>query len=166
MPVKVLHLVHAFRTGGAERVLVNLINHASFEVTNIVGSFFEPDEFCEEIHENKRDVRWLEKRPGQDWRVVWRLVRLIRREKVHIVHSLGWGTYLEGLLACRLSGLPPPRFIYAFHGKTIEDVRDGVPWKRRLAQRVAACFTDAVIAPSSEMATDYARTIGLFPDSV
>lgn len=45
-------------------------------------------------------------------------------------------------------------------------MENGIPWRRRMAQRVAAGFTDAIVAPSRQMAKDYAATIGLSPRQV
>lgn len=159
--LRVLHLVHAFRTGGAERVLVHLCNHCDSSITNIVASFSVPDDFQLQIEQDRRDVRFLDKSPGNDWRVVLKIRSLIVNERIDVVHAQGWGAYIEALLAVLLVPRHRPRLVFAFHGKTMADLEHGVPLHRKLAQRFAYYLTDAIIAPARHMATDYALSIGI-----
>jgi glycosyltransferase involved in cell wall biosynthesis len=48
----------------------------------------------------------LNRRPGNDPRVVWEIYRLLRWERPDILHTHAWGTLLEGLVAGRLARVP------------------------------------------------------------
>lgn len=159
--IKVLHLVHAFQTGGAERVVLDLVRHGSPAVSNFVCSFQEPCDLSRQLGRKEAGFRCLNKGEGNDLRTIAALARLIDEESIDVVHAQGWGTFIEGLIASKLRTIRGPAFIYAFHGKTMDDVAYGVPLRRRLAQRIAHLWTDACIAPANHMADEYSRTVGV-----
>jgi len=164
--IRVLHLVHAFQTGGAERVVLDLTRHGSRSIENYVCSLCEPHDLASQLDSKRVGFRCLHKRNGNDLRVIAALATLIDEERIEVVHAQGWGTFVEGLLAAKWLAKRRPAFIFAFHGKSMEDVANGIPLRRRIAQRVGQCFTDACVAPARHMADDYARTIGLRRDRI
>jgi len=164
--ITVLHLVHCYSIGGAEAVINYLCRYSPTHINNIVCSFQEPGDDAFRMYGSSTEIACLHKRPGNDARAVWRLSSIIRDNRVDVVHAQGWGTYIEGLLAAKMFSGRSCRFVYAFHGKTITDVQNGIPWRRKAAQRLASFFTDAIIAPSCQMAEEYAMTNGLVPDRV
>jgi len=159
--IKVLHVVHAFQTGGAERVVLDLVRRGSPDVANFVCSLTVPNDLAAQLHRHGAPFQCLHKRRGNDPAVVPRLARIIRGSGIDVVHCQGWGTYLEGLVAAKLLAGSHPALIFAFHGKSIAEARCGIPLRQRLAQRAACCFTDACVAPAQSMAADYARSIGV-----
>src|SRR5262245_15693352 len=115
--VKVLHVVHSFQTGGAERVVLNLIRFGSAGIDNVVCSLSSPNDLAVALDPDRARFLCLEKRAGNDVAIVPRLARLIDQERIDIVHTQGWGTYLESLLAAKLVSRRRPRLVFAFHGK-------------------------------------------------
>ncbi len=159
----VLHLVHRLTFGGAERVLVNYLN-GSFMHRHIVCSLLPADSFAEEITNEKVQVVSLNKKNGNDGSIPFQLARLCNKFSVDVVHCQGWGTYLEGLLCAKILRRRTG-FVFAFHGKTLDDLGK-VPVRRVLAQKIGAFLGDAVITPSREMRADYARSIGIREERV
>lgn len=163
-PVTVLHLVHRLTFGGAERVLVNVINGTGARMRHVVLSFLPADDFAAEILPGRATVLSADKRPGNDWSLPGRIAAICREHRVDVVHSQGWATFAEGV-AGSLLARPRPCFVYAFRGKTFQDVQ-GVPLRRRVAQRLLARCCDAMLTPCNEMRRDLAETVGLSPDRV
>ena len=159
--IKVLHIVHAFQTGGAERVILNLIQHGDKQIANHVCSLCEPHELVSQLDLSSTGFDCLKKQPGNDLRVAREIARLIDENSVDVVHAQGWGTFIESLLAAKWLAKRRPAFIYAFHGKGMADVSHGIPLRRRIAQRIAHAFTDACIAPAKHMVADYAQIVGM-----
>jgi sugar transferase (PEP-CTERM/EpsH1 system associated) len=157
--VTVLHLVHRLTFGGAERVLVNVINGTGEGMRHIVLSFLPPDDFAGEIAGGRATVVCADKREGNDWSIPGKIASLCRREGVDVIHSQGWGTFAEGVAGAWLAR-PRPRFVYAFRGKTIADLQ-GVPWRRRLAEKVLARCCNAILTPSRQMSGDFAGSAGI-----
>lgn len=159
--ITLLHLVHRYTVGGAEAVVNYLCRYSPPHINNIVCSFYEPDQAGVSKYGDAGKLICLHKRSGNDLRAVRRLAAIIRDNDVDLVHAQGWATYIEGLLAAKIFSRKHCPFVFAFHGKTIADVKNGIPWRRRTAQRIAGGFTDAIIAPSRQMAEDYTRTMGV-----
>ena len=88
--VRVLHVIPNFGHGGAERLVVNLMetmDKRRFAVSAV--SLFAKGESIleEEIRDKKLEVTYLNKRPGPDLGVLRSIYRLIRRCKPHVVHT-------------------------------------------------------------------------------
>lgn len=165
MKKTVLHLVHKLTAGGAERVLVNLINGSSTNVRHIICSFSPADEFENEIIPERRTVINLNKKSGNDFKLPFRIAAICKEYDVDVVHSQGWATYIEGIFATKLLCRKSIKFIFAFRGKTIADVAE-IPRKRIVAQRVFSYLCDGIITPSEIMRQDYANEIGINPDKI
>ena len=159
--IKVLHLVHRYAIGGAEVVIANLCKYSSEGIENIVCSFTEPNESFIKNNDNGQKVISLGKSSGNDFTIVNKLRTVIEENKIDIVHAQGWATYIEGLLATKFFAKKKCKFIFAFHGKTINDLQKGIPWRRRVAQKYAGIFSDRIITPSRAMASDYAETFNI-----
>jgi sugar transferase (PEP-CTERM/EpsH1 system associated) len=104
--------------GGLENGVINIINRS------------DPDAFDHAIccltrsgaaaHRLARKVKIVEmhKREGNDWRVIPRLIRFMRSQRPHIVHTRNWGT-VDGILAARFAGVPS--VIHGEHGWNMND---------------------------------------------
>jgi len=160
----IVHLVHRLTVGGAEKVLVNLINGSSAQLRHVVCSFFPADDFENEIDPERRFVVNLHKKQGNDVSIPQKIVKVCQKYQADVVHCQGWGTYFEGLLAAKVLQRHC-RFIFAFRGKTVEDL-GGVPLRRIWAQKIGTFFSDAIITPSEEMRLDYARLIGFDKEKI
>jgi sugar transferase (PEP-CTERM/EpsH1 system associated) len=96
-------------------------------------------------------VYGLNRRSGNDVRIIWSLQRLFRRERPDVVHTHGWGTLLEGMLAARLAGVPS--VIHGEHG-TLQ-----MKTYQRWLQRRAWTSADRVLSVSSRLAERMATTM-------
>ena len=100
--INILHLVHKYTIGGAEMVIANLCTHASPNINNVVCSFTAPDlEFVKD--RPLTSLINLDKKEGNDPRLVNKLKSIISKHEIDIVHAQGWATYIEGLFAAKLA---------------------------------------------------------------
>ena len=153
----IAHLTHSLGQGGVERGILHLVTRIPAErYRQLAISLSEPSDLAEAIGAD-RVVR-LEKRPGNDLGVIFRLARLLRRERVQLLHARGWATLLEGRLAAWLA--PGCRMLYAYHGTTYEDLRRPRR-RRRLAQRLLLPHMDALLAVSPSAAQSWLAGVGL-----
>ncbi len=156
--LNVLYVIWSLQMGGAERVVADLAHGLDRRLfrplvccLNFKGRLAEPLE-AEGI-----SVFALAKRPRFDPRVFIRLVRLIRRERVHVVHTHLWTSSLWGRLAAVWARVPV--VVVTEHNLDI--------WRRALhllADRLLARFTDDWIFVSREVETFY-RTRLPIPES-
>ena len=158
--ITVLHLVHSLTVGGAERVLVNVVNNTCDKYRHIICSLTMIDiDFSKTINLDKVTITCLNKKQGNDFRLPLRIAQLCNKFSVDLIHAQGWGTYMEGVAGAKISRRKPA-FVFAFRGKTIDDLA-GVKYHRILAQRILAHFCSAILTPSWQMANEYAETIGI-----
>jgi sugar transferase (PEP-CTERM/EpsH1 system associated) len=143
--------------GGMEQGVVTLLNGLRPEqVAGSVCSFGAGiDSITERLH-RRVPVHVLGRRSGNDPMLVWRLIRLLRREKPDIVHSHTWGTLCEGYLATRLARVR--HFVHGEHG-TLELRPRNLPIQRWVWGRA-----DRVLSVSSKLADRMAEEVG-FPHS-
>jgi L-malate glycosyltransferase len=141
--VRIGFVLHVMQVAGAE-VLVTEI------VRRMVG-LFEPSIFCldgigplgEQLCKEGVEVLNLERRPGRDYRVAWRMARLIQQRRIELVHAHQYTPFFYAALAKLITG-GRFRLILTEHGRHFPDI---VSPKRRLVNRwLLGPMTDAITA--------------------
>ena len=72
-PKTIMQVVLSLRVGGLERVVVDLVNHASDEFRFVVCCLEEPGPWADEISSSRGKVVALHKKPGVDLRMFWKM---------------------------------------------------------------------------------------------
>ena len=106
-PVKVLYVIWSLEIGGAEKLVVSLaegVNRERFQP--IVCCLNHPGALAGELASNGVPVVALHKRPGLDFSVILKLMRLMRQEKIQIVHTHLWGGNVWGRIAAFFAKVP------------------------------------------------------------
>jgi len=153
-PVRVLHVVPQLRLGGMERGVVKLVNGlAERQIASSICTFDARLDRLKDAIDPRVPVHALGRRHGNDPRLVWRLVQLLRRDRPDIVHTHAWGALCEGYAAARLARVP--RFVHGEHG-TMELRR-----RNRLVQRLIWNRADRVLSVSANLAARMAREVGV-----
>jgi len=151
--VRVLHVVPQFRLGGMEQGIVKLANGLPpTRIATAICSFESEIDGIADSLQAPIAVHALGRRRGNDPVLVWRLVRLLRKERPAIVHSHGWGTLCETYIAARTAGVR--YFVHSEHG-TMELRR-----RNLCVQRAVWSLADRVLAVSSTLADRMARKTG------
>lgn len=142
--VKVLYLITELNVGGAERVVQRLATQLSKHGYNVlVACLFDPGAVADEIISAGVPVVDLGMRGKGDMRVIYRLFRLLRSEKIEILHSHMFHANLLAALVGRLANVPI--IIGTRHNVDIGGMR------REWVNRWALGFCDAVVAVSKEV---------------
>lgn len=138
--IHVVFIVHSFGIGGLENVVANLANRLDptrfrasiISLTNNLDS-------CARL--TRKDIKCvvIQKRNGNDYLLPFRLAAFLKKEKADVLHTHGWGTFLEGIVAAKLSGVEV--IIHAEHGTDhLEKAR------RRVAYRMGALVVQKIVA--------------------
>src|SRR5262245_19457441 len=156
--IKIMHVIDSLGIGGAERVVINVVNGLDpdgFE--QIVCCISNKGRSAQLLGEHARCID-MGKGPRADHLMPWKLARLIREEKPHIIHTQSWAG-VDGVIAHLIAR--GARAVHSEHGRSLPYV-DGEPVKRRLVRRCAYHLVDLVFTISEEMRQYLCRETG-FP---
>src|SRR5258708_23989399 len=140
--LRVLHVISYMGRGGAEMGILKLIAGLGegFEHRICTTRGFDADFVRSSISEEKMYVAG-----SSDLKLqfpLFRLARILRQFRPHIVHTRNWGA-IEAVLAAKLTGVPV--VIHSEHGYEV-DMFAGLPMRRRIFRRAAYAMTDAGFA--------------------
>jgi len=154
-PKIIMQVVLSLRVGGLERVVVDLVNHASDDFRFVVCCLEEPGPWAGEILPNRGKVVALHKKTGVDWRLFWKIARLARAENVAVIHTHNSTAHFYGAIAAKLTRA---RVLHTEHGKNV-----GEETRYHRLNRIAARFTDFTVAVSEKNAEIAAAQEGADP---
>jgi sugar transferase (PEP-CTERM/EpsH1 system associated) len=152
-PLRVLHVLNRLDRGGTELIVLKLINglsEISFE--HRIASLRGSDPALQNVTLPGGQLLLAGEADGFQF-PLFRLVRMMRTYRPHIVHSRNWGT-IEAIPAARLAGVPVA--IHSEHGYEL-DMLAGLPIRRRIFRRAAYGMADAVFAVSRELRDYHAK---------
>ncbi len=143
-PKTIMPVVLSLRVGGLERVVIDLVNYASDDFRFIVCCLEEAGPWASEIPPSKGKVVALNKKPGVDWRLIWKIANLARSEKVDVIHTHNSTAHFYGALAARFTRA---RVLHSEHGKNV-----GEEARYHRLNYVASRFTDFTVVVSEKNA--------------
>jgi glycosyltransferase involved in cell wall biosynthesis len=148
--INILHLIAPTQFGGAERVLLNLIDVIDRSRFNlIVGCFVyihsRNNKFMEKLGYRgiPNTVFWLNRTLDID--NIFRIIRFIQRNKIDIIHTHGYRSDILGLIAAKITRRP---IISTIHGWTPIDSK--LEFYQR-CDRFALRFFDRLIPVSNQI---------------
>jgi sugar transferase (PEP-CTERM/EpsH1 system associated) len=158
--LRILHVISYMGRGGAEMGILKLIAGLGegFEHRICTTRGFDTDFVRSSFSEEKMFVAGTAKLKLQF--PLFRLARIMREYRPHIVHTRNWGA-IEAVAAARLAGAPV--VVHSEHGYEV-DMFAGLPMRRRLFRRAAYAMTDAVFAVTRELRDFHARQAWIRPE--
>jgi L-malate glycosyltransferase len=155
--IRIGFVLHVMQVAGAEMLVREIVRQ--------MAGVFEPTIFCldeigplgEQLRDEGVDVINLERRPGRDYRVAWRMARLIEKRGIELVHAHQYTPFFYAALA-KLLLAGRLRLILTEHGRHYPDV---VSSKRRFANRwLLGPLADAITGVCQFSADSLARNDG------
>lgn len=156
---RILYLNHCMAMGGIENMIVDftrLLPRDEFEPH--VGVFEGGGSLEAVLGEERVPVHRLNKREGIDPGLVLRLRRLLRRERIRVIHSQNYSAWLYACVAAR--GLRGMTHVHTEHSG-VESFR-----RRYAAERWLSRFTTVVVAVSRHVHDVMIHEIGISPRRV
>jgi len=152
--LRVLHVVNRLDMGGTEYGILKVIaglgnNEFEHQLCAIRG--FQPG-IAGRPELNDKVVVAAGKESGFQF-LLFRLARIMRSFRPHIVHSRNWGA-IEAIPAARLAGVTVA--IHSEHGYEL-NMLAGLPFRRRLLRRGIYGMADAVFAVTGELRNYHER---------
>jgi glycosyltransferase involved in cell wall biosynthesis len=137
----VCQLLHGLNVGGAEVLAARLARQLRGEYRIHFVCLDALGTLGETLQEEGFPVWLLQRQPGFDWRCAWRLARLLKRERIDLVHAHQFTPYFYAL-ATRLFRCRRP-VLFTEHGRTFPDFPRR---KRMLFNRSFLSRRDRVVA--------------------
>jgi sugar transferase (PEP-CTERM/EpsH1 system associated) len=156
---RVLHVLNTLQTGGAEYLVLNVAktyDKSRFEM--MVCSMGGDGEIGDELRALGVPVFVLTRRQGLDPLLVPRLLRLIRRERVKVVHTHNVAPWLYAGIAARLGGA---RVCHTEHSNLFPQQR-----ALRRAERLLGKISKAVICDGEDVRRQLIEEQKLSPRNV
>ncbi len=154
--IRIAHLVNYLSSAGKEMGIIKLLNALDDQLFEsyliVLDRVFE----TLDLNLDKIKMISLDKGPGNDWRLPFRLARILKEHKIDIMHGHAWGTLVEGVLGAKLARVPV--VIHGEHGSFHKD------FKRRMVQKIFFRWSDRVLSVSEVLADNLSDTIGVNRD--
>lgn len=137
---KVAHLVHDLSVGGAELLAANIARtlRGGFDFSFLCTDQEGP--LADQLRSEGFSVHILHRRPGIDWRCIFRLRRLLAELRFDLLHAHQYTQFFLAAMARRQSR--PTPILFTEHGRHFPDVVSG---KRRLCNRLLLRKCDRVV---------------------
>ncbi|WP_034474121.1 glycosyltransferase [Aestuariibacter salexigens] len=157
--MNVLQVVQHLKTGGLEKVVLDLVNKSQFAVTTTVVALEGTKEEALATFPQLRGMRvklvCLEKRPGWQLNISTQLQGLIKDEQIDVVHSHHIGPLIYSSLALRNTS-------HVRHIHTIHDAWFLTTFRYRLMFKLIASLTRVeLVADADAVAREVKATSGI-----
>ena len=155
--VLIAHVIYHFGMGGLENGLVNIINRLPEDkYRHAVICMTGHDHFTERLNKPV-DIYDMNKQPGKDLMVYYRLWKIFRQIKPDIVHTRNLSA-LEAQLPAFLAGVPVR--IHGEHGRDVHDL-DGHNKRYQKLRKLFSCIVDHYIPLSQDLKNYLTQKVGI-----
>ncbi len=103
--LRILHLTETAGPGGAEMLMVRLVERLGTQYESKVG-LIRDGWLAGEMRNRRIPVLLFENRRSYDLKLVWQLVSAIKRESIDVIHSHEFLMNTYGAMASVLTGVP------------------------------------------------------------
>ncbi len=154
---RVLHVMDSLAVGGMERALLGLVERTRDRFDHSICCIRDLGARKDRFEAAGAAITFVGKTEGQDWGVPWRIARVCRALRPHIVHTRNWGA-IEGALAARLTRVPA-----VIHGEHGRDAAEGSAHERRRdrVRRLLFPFVDRIVVVSKHLERWLLEEIGV-----
>src|SRR5947209_7112067 len=86
-PIRVAFVLHVMQVAGAEVLVAEIIRRLARRIEPVVLCLDGVGPLGERLLREEVPVVSLGRRPGRDWRLIWRLARELRDRHIDVVHA-------------------------------------------------------------------------------
>lgn len=149
--IRIAHIVDEITPAGKEMGIVKLIKNLDKERFDCCIIALNEVRTFGVMNLDHLNIISLNKKPGNDWRIPFKLYRMLKKHQVDIVHTHSWGTLVEGTIGAKLARIPV--MIHGEHGSFPER------WYQKQIQRTLWRFSNKLLSVSGELKRRLSETI-------
>lgn len=158
--INILYIIWSLDIGGEEVILLELVKRLNkSKYQTLVCSLSPFNDLIEEFRKNGIKVAIIEKRFKFDLAIIPKLMKLMKRYKIDLVHTLASTANYWGRLSARLKGIP----IILAKEANLEVKRSYIA---NQIDRYLSFFTDVIIVNSSATKEFLVKKKGIKPDKI
>ena len=154
-PIRVMHVVDALVLAGMEYGVIKVVNRLPASIQPLICCLRHQDEVTRGVLDPRVEVLTLGARTRRNYGLIWVLASLFRRERVDVVHSHNWQTYMYAVLGARLARVP-----VVIHGEHGHD-EEAAPARRLWVKRRLAPLVTRFVAVSGNLARELEDSWGI-----
>lgn len=143
-PLRVGFVVHVMQVAGAEVLVRETIRRLGNAITPTIFCLDRVGTIGEELAKDGVDLVCLNRKPGRDYRVSWRLAKEARKRKIDVLHAHQYSPFFYAALAKPLLWPRMPKLILTEHGRHYPDIV--APKRRAFNRLILDRLADAVNA--------------------
>jgi glycosyltransferase involved in cell wall biosynthesis len=155
----ILHLIETSGPGGAERVLINIVENLDRARYGSVICLLKDGWLATQLRQRGFETITMPQRTGHDPAWVYKCIGLIRRKRIAMLHTHEFGMNTYGSLASWFTRVP---MIATVHGKAYYGER----WRRRMAYRLVARRAVQMVAVAEDIRRFLIDRVGAIPERV
>jgi sugar transferase (PEP-CTERM/EpsH1 system associated) len=154
----IAHIIYELGTGGLENGLVNIINRMPQErYRHAIICLTSSGKFAQRLTREDIEIIELNKKPGLDWGVYWRMFKTLRRLRPAILHTRNLAA-LE-MQAIRIF-VPSARGVHGEHGRDIYDL-DGSNRRYRMLRKLLQPLISTFVVVSEDLRNWLVQDVGV-----
>lgn len=157
--INVLLLLYSIKPAGAEKVVLSLAKYIDKGKFNPVVCALKGGELLNDFIKLNIPVYVLNKKTGFDLSVIWKLYKIIKKEKIDIIHSHNFSPNFWGRLIGYITGVR----ILIITEHTIATAKTRV---QKLIDRLLSGITDKIIAVSHRVRESHIEQEKILPGKI
>jgi len=154
----VLHLIESSETGGAETVVISLVENLDRNRYRSFVCLLSDGWLNTQLQRRGIETMVISQPRSVDFLWIYRVYRTLRDRSIHVMHSHEFATNVYGSLLSLVSGIP---IVTTAHGKNYYAEK----WRRRLAYRFAA-RQSTMVAVSEDLKRFLTQRVGIPPGNI
>ncbi len=112
----ILHIIESLEFGGAEKVVLQLANGLSSKYNISICITKREGDLIKDVNKNI-SIYPLNSKEGNDLSIIPSIAKIIKENKIDVVHIHNWGVFIESVLASKYAGVN--RIVHTVHGPYI-----------------------------------------------
>jgi glycosyltransferase involved in cell wall biosynthesis len=154
----VLHLIETSGPGGAEKMLVSLVENLDRSRYRSLVCLLRDGWLKSQLQRRGIEMMVIPQHRSLDFPWLFRLARLLRDRSMHVMHAHEFAMNVYGSLLSKMTGIP---IVATVHGKNYYWVK----WRRRLAYQFVA-RQSMMVAVSEDLKRFLTQRVAIHPDNI